>query len=104
MSNPAFRKVRGNIPRDGIEMTHVYDDWVLYYRPGHGDDGWESYKLVWLGRGGVRKANYWFGWNGERLARNNDERRLKIEAPKLYYALVSTLKRYRFGHVGESAA
>ena len=98
------RCYRGNVPLDGVKVATVQDDWVLFLRPNHGQHGWEAFKLVWLGDEGVPKANFWFGWNGDRFARSKDITRLKEDLPELYIDLVDTLNRYSFGRIGEVAA
>ena len=39
----------------------------------------------------MHKANWWLGWNGERLARNHDARLLYENNPEIFEWVVSTL-------------
>jgi hypothetical protein len=65
---------------------------VLYER-GQMSGEWRSLKLVLCDDQQIKKRrNWWLGWNGERLARNEDARNLSKRNPAIYAWVVETLK------------
>lgn len=55
---------------------------MLIERPDKARGEWRSFKLIASRR--RRKRNYWFGANGERLARNTDLALLYRDEPEIY--------------------
>lgn len=62
-------------------------------------NGWIGFKLVapWPAKGGrnARKANFWFGWNGERMSQNRDVRLLAEHHPEIHSSLLMKLQGIR---------
>ncbi len=57
--------------------------------------GFRQFKLV--SKQPMHKANWWLGWNGERLARSHDVRFLHEHNPEVYDWVVSTLTEFKKG-------
>lgn len=82
-------KSRGNRPKHGVLVAEA-DGWELYLRVADSSSQWQSLKLVHP-EPTDRKANYWLGWNGERLAKNADAACLSGHRPRLYSWVVERL-------------
>lgn len=79
----------GNAPENGSQLAR-FGDWHLFdlsREPGE----WMSLKLVYLGAGGMPKANFRLGWNGQRLAATRDSGLLSEKHPGLYADLMAWL-------------
>jgi hypothetical protein len=63
----------------------------LYERPHASRPGWINLKLVATGQN-RRKRNWWFGWNGERLAQGKDTKLLQEYQPEIFQWVVNILK------------
>jgi hypothetical protein len=66
-----------------------HEGFTLYERIGRGNETWKSLKLV---RREGRKRNWWFGWNGERLARCHDVSALTEHEPAIHEWVVAILR------------
>ena len=66
--------------------------WMLSSKVPDADSAWQSYKLV---ADGVvaGKANYRFGWNGERFTVHNDVDQLQQFRPSLAKAVLKALDK-----------
>jgi hypothetical protein len=72
-----------------------YDLWHTKSQFDADDIRWSNFKLVCPQR--TRKSNYWFGWNGKRLASMGDHRILEEHHPDLYADVVRFLtKNYKW--------
>lgn len=95
MARTPRHKGRHTTKRPG--MRHVADlsdtdgtRWAFYMWPTN-EEGWGMIKLA--AHGVVkRKANFWMGWNGERLARTTDAAALAYRRPHLHAALMELLQ------------
>ncbi len=90
------KRFRGN-PATGGEWFLVGDvgdaygvGWRLYARPEQ--NGWRNMKLVSTGPS-AHKANYWLGWNGERLAATKDQKNMDANKPELRDVLMAFIGR-----------
>jgi hypothetical protein len=68
---------------------------TLIERPAAASNGWRNLKLTRAAPPDAKrtKRTWWLGWNGERLARNNDARWLSKREPETYEWIISTLTR-----------
>lgn len=69
------------------------DDWLLQVGPPSPDSAWRSLKLS------SKKplpygANYWFGWDGCRMARGSEIERLRERDPDLVEWVALTLEAF----------
>jgi hypothetical protein len=90
------KRFRGN-PATGGEWFFAGDvgracgvGWELYARPVQ--NGWRNMKLVST-EPCAHKANYWLGWNGERLASTKDQKTMDAGKPELREKLMEFLER-----------
>jgi len=65
--------------------------WILYASDER-KHGWRNMKLAAKGWA-PDKANYWIGWNGERLAATSDQRKLETQKPELRNMLLEFIRR-----------
>lgn len=70
-------------PVDGVE-------WILFAKADR-LHGWRSLKLAADGKA-PRKANYWLGWDGERLAASSDLKRMQVGRPQMEPMVVELLR------------
>jgi hypothetical protein len=89
------RMYQGNDPGLDWECMEILEEggteWYLYRREGASDD-WQSMKLVAQGKA-LRKANYWFGWNGKRTNNSRDWMTLGGHRAELQQAVLGYLKQ-----------
>lgn len=64
----------------------------LFEFPERASGEWRSLKLERID-GQDRKRNWWFGWNGERLAGSNDAKRQRRNHPDVHEWVVETLRQ-----------
>jgi hypothetical protein len=67
------------------------EGFTLFERTGAGANGWRSFKLIREGRG-LKKRNWWIGWDGDRLARTADAGKLREHEPEIYDWMISQLR------------
>ena len=77
-------------------MIHIatVDGWQIFDRPGAARGGWRSIVIrapFRPSRKTGRKANFWIGWNGERVSTNADARRLEKHG-EVFKRVVETLR------------
>ena len=65
-------------------------EYELFELPGRSTPQWRCLKLVSLAR--TAKRNWWFGWNGERIARSSDAGKLADQHPAVYAWVIEALK------------
>jgi hypothetical protein len=81
------------IPADWrLIAQHDNGAWTLWHRPFADNNGWHSFVLR-LADGRFGKKNFWGGYNGQRLVRNNDLQRLEQKHPTIYHWLLATCRR-----------
>lgn len=92
------RMVKGNPPECGGDwfwLEPVVDDagtrWLIDHRPDPSEDRWHTIKVYADGRA-QRKANFWFGWNGERTNRSRDLGVMEQQRPDLYRLVMDRLR------------
>jgi hypothetical protein len=66
---------------------------ALFERPDKASPPWRSLKLIRTDKG--PKKNWWLGWNGERLAVNNDQRKLAEHHPDIEAWVIETLRGFQ---------
>lgn len=90
----AARMYQGNDPGPDWECIEIFEhegiEWYLYQRE-ETEGEWQNLKLAAQGRV-LRKANYWFGWNGKRSNGARDWMTLTGHRPELHEALMGYLK------------
>jgi hypothetical protein len=79
----------------GMVLVGQVEGFELFEFPEHAKNGWRAFKLEngdykWIDP--KWKANWWFGWNGKRLARNRDTKRLRKDFPQIYRWVCAVLK------------
>lgn len=77
-------------PAGAIASVEIAEGWQLYERAASSPP-WRSLKLTSTTRH-RGSANYWLGWNGQRLARNKEAQRRQEQRPELYAGVVMLLQ------------
>jgi hypothetical protein len=70
-------------PRNGVHIVAETDHYQLLNLDNADSRlGFQQFNLVL--KQPIHKANWWLGWNGERLARNHDARLLYENNPEVF--------------------
>lgn len=88
----------GNL-REGWPIVAVISDpetgdWNVQARP-MSDQGWINLKISAV-KSAPRKANYVFGWNGQRIAKTSDSESMKENRPSLLNQIIETAKNLKW--------
>lgn len=73
-----------------MKLIGATGSFVLFEREDKAMPPWRNFKLIRTNNG--PKKNWWLGWNGERLAVNNDQRKLAEHHPDIEDWLIEILK------------
>lgn len=85
-------RVKARKPPADWRKVASQDRWILYHRLTADGQGWHNFVLRHED-GRYRKASFWGGWNGQRLAHNSDLDILKEHYPEIYRWLESTCRQ-----------
>jgi hypothetical protein len=77
--------------RAGLTPLAV-NGFTLYEREGCSTAQWRSLKLVREPRKAGKQNAWWLGWNGERLARNTDTKKLAKHHPEVLQWVIDELR------------
>jgi hypothetical protein len=66
-------------------------EYELFELPDRSTTAWRCMRLVRHARDAGKK-NWWFGWNGERIARSTDAKNLAEHHPAVHAWVIETLK------------
>lgn len=73
-----------------MKLIGTIENFELFEREGKASPPWRSFKLIRTSDG--PKKNWWLGWNGERLAVSNDQRKLAEHHRDIEAWVIETLK------------
>ncbi len=68
-------------------------DWVIYYKKPRENSKWHDFKIALVGCKRKGRANYAFGWNGERLTYGYDLDSIKENHPLLLEKLLEEIRK-----------
>jgi len=72
--------------------------WIICSKPSN-HPKWTTIKLACAGQAS-RKANYWMGWDGERVSESRDMRMMREYRPELARQLEAALYEKSHGQTG----
>jgi hypothetical protein len=80
---------------NSMESIAVSEEFTLLDRPWAARNGWRNLKLISTNRR-RKKRNWWFGWNGQRLAESRDVVLLKEHLPDVYDWVIAELQAHKW--------
>jgi hypothetical protein len=91
-TSPTDQRNQDHGARAELVLLAINGPFTLYEREGCSTAEWRSLKLVRDPREEGKKNNWWLGWNGARLARNTDTKKLAEHHPEVLQWVIDGLR------------